>query len=132
RFRETVADVDLIASADPPDIQKVMDAFAGHGLVREVLNRGDSKCSVRLFKEDLQVDLRVVPDEDFATALHHFTGSKAHHIRLRGLAQDRGLKISEWASTAARRSSPSPPKRPSTSCWACSTSRPSCARTGAR
>jgi len=96
RFRETVADVDLIASADPADTQKVMDAFAGHGLVREVLNRGDSKCSVRLFRSDLQVDLRVVPDEDFATALHHFTGSKAHHIRLRGLAQDRGLKISEW------------------------------------
>jgi DNA polymerase (family 10) len=42
------------------------------------------------------VDLRVLPDEDFATALHHFTGSKAHHVRLRGLAHERGLKISEW------------------------------------
>ena len=96
RFCETVADVDLIASAAPPDILQVMDAFARHGQVREVLAKGDSKCSVRLFRADLQVDLRVVPDEDFATALHHFTGSKAHHIRLRGLAQDRGLKISEW------------------------------------
>ncbi len=38
----------------------------------------------------------MLPDEDFATALHHFTGSKAHHIRLRGHAQDRGLTISEW------------------------------------
>jgi DNA polymerase (family 10) len=45
---------------------------------------------------DLQVDLRVLPDEDFATALHHFTGSKAHHVRLRGLGQDKGFKISEW------------------------------------
>src|SRR5262249_26873615 len=45
---------------------------------------------------DLQADLRVLPDADFATALHHFTGSKAHHIRLRGRALDRGLKISEW------------------------------------
>lgn len=96
RFCETVADVDLIASAEPADILDVMDAFARHGQVREVLAKGDSKCSVRLFRADLQVDLRVVPDEDFATALHHFTGSKAHHIRLRGLAQDRGLKISEW------------------------------------
>jgi DNA polymerase (family 10) len=38
----------------------------------------------------------VLPDGDFATALHHFTGSKAHHIRLRGLAQDKGYKLSEW------------------------------------
>jgi DNA polymerase (family X) len=97
RFCETVADVDLIASsADPAGIPAVMDAFAANGQMREVLAKGDSKCSVRLFRNDLQVDLRVVPDEDFATALHHFTGSKAHHIRLRGLAQDRGLKISEW------------------------------------
>jgi len=99
RFCETVSDVDLIASADPAgpdDVARVMDAFAAHGQVREVLAKGDSKCSVRLFRADLQVDLRVVPDEDFATALHHFTGSKAHHIRLRGLAQDKGLKISEW------------------------------------
>jgi DNA polymerase (family 10) len=38
----------------------------------------------------------LLPDEDFATALHHFTGSKAHHIRLRGIALDQGLQLSEW------------------------------------
>lgn len=94
RFCETVADVDIIASAADP--RPVMDAFARHPQVVEVIAKGDTKCSVRLYKSDLQCDLRVVPDEDFATALHHFTGSKAHHIRLRGLAQDKGLKISEW------------------------------------
>lgn len=94
RFCETVSDVDLIASA--PDPRPAFEALKGHGEVAAVLGEGDSKCSVRLARGDLQVDLRVVPDEDFATALHHFTGSKAHHIRLRGLAQERGLKISEW------------------------------------
>ncbi len=44
----------------------------------------------------MQIDLRVVPAEHFATALHHFTGSKAHHSRLRGLAKARGLTLSEW------------------------------------
>lgn len=94
RFRETVADVDIIASSETP--VPVMAAFAHDSHVSKVLSHGETKCSVRLFHPDLQVDLRVVPDEDFATALHHFTGSKAHHIRLRGRAQDRGLKISEW------------------------------------
>ena len=96
RMRETVADVDLIVSAaDPGPIFKQLTAMSE---VAQVLGQGESKASVRLYDADgdLQVDLRVLPDEDFATALHHFTGSKAHHIRLRSLAIERGLKISEW------------------------------------
>ncbi|WP_090488934.1 DNA polymerase/3'-5' exonuclease PolX [Myxococcus virescens] len=94
RQAETVADVDIIASA--PEAEPVLDALANAPGVAAVLGKGESKCSVRLEAGDLQVDLRVLPDEDFATALHHFTGSKAHHIRLRNLGQERGLKISEW------------------------------------
>ncbi len=94
RQAETVADVDIIASA--PEAEPVLDALANAPGVATVLGKGESKCSVRLEAGDLQVDLRVLPDEDFATALHHFTGSKAHHIRLRNLGQERGLKISEW------------------------------------
>lgn len=94
RRAETVGDVDLLASA--PQAGPVLDALATAPGVAVVLGKGESKCSVRMTAGDLQVDLRVLPDEDFATALHHFTGSKAHHVRLRGLGQDKGLKISEW------------------------------------
>jgi len=94
RFCETVADVDIIASAE--QAVPVLGAFAALPRVSQVLGQGETKCSVRLLPQDYQADLRVVPDQDFATALHHFTGSKAHHIRLRGMALDRGLKISEW------------------------------------
>ena len=99
RMRETVGDVDLIVSAaDPAPVFKQLTSMSD---VAQVLGQGESKVSVRLNDKDgdLQVDLRVLPDEDFATALHHFTGSKAHHIRLRSLANDRGLKISEWGVT---------------------------------
>ncbi|MEW5743312.1 MAG: DNA polymerase/3'-5' exonuclease PolX [Myxococcota bacterium] len=94
RMKETVADVDIIASA--PDAAKVFAHFAKHPRVGEVMASGESKSSVRLKELDLQIDLRVLPDEDFASALHHFTGSKAHHIHLRSLAQERGFTISEW------------------------------------
>jgi DNA polymerase (family 10) len=94
RWRETVADVDLLASA--PDAAKVFAHFHTFPLIAEVMSSGDSKSSIRLRTTDLQVDLRVLPDEDFAAALHHFTGSKAHHVRLRSLAADQGLTISEW------------------------------------
>lgn len=94
RMKETVADVDIIASA--ADAGPVFSHFVSFPLVAERMGQGDSKASVRLRETDLQVDLRVLPDVDFATALHHFTGSKAHHIRLRGLALERDLTISEW------------------------------------
>lgn len=94
RMKETVADVDIIASA--PDAAQVFAHFERHPKKSEVLASGESKASIRLKELDLQVDLRVLPDEDFASALHHFTGSKAHHIRLRSLAQERGYTISEW------------------------------------
>ncbi|WP_346729661.1 DNA polymerase/3'-5' exonuclease PolX [Corallococcus exiguus] len=94
RRAETVSDVDLIASAK--EAGPVLDALANAPGVATVIGKGESKCSVRMVQGDLQVDLRVLPDEDFATALHHFTGSKAHHIRLRNLGHEKGLKISEW------------------------------------
>jgi len=94
RYRETVADVDIIVAA--PDANPPFDAFVAHPAVERVIARGDTKCSV-ILRDGLQVDVRVVPEASWATALHHFTGSKDHHIKLRGLAQERGLKISEWS-----------------------------------
>ncbi|MBX7112912.1 MAG: DNA polymerase/3'-5' exonuclease PolX [Myxococcaceae bacterium] len=94
RMRETVADVDIIASA--PQAAPVLQRLIAHPNVATVLGQGESKASIRLKGSDLQIDLRVLPDEDFSAALHHFTGSKAHHIRLRGMALEKGLKISEW------------------------------------
>jgi DNA polymerase (family 10) len=93
RGRETVADLDVVASSrDPAALSAHLVAYPQ---VSEVLGRGDTKTSVRLGR-GLQVDLRVVPPEDQATLLHHMTGSKAHHLKLRGLARDRGFTLSEW------------------------------------
>jgi len=93
RFRETVNDADIVVAA--ADANPAFEALVGSPAVARVLGRGDTKCSVVL-RDGLQVDVRVVPEESWATALHHFTGSKAHHVRLRGLAREKGLTISEW------------------------------------
>lgn len=94
RLRETVADIDVIAAA--PDAAAVFKHFEAYPGIAEVIASGESKSSVRLAEGDLQLDLRVLPDIDFASALHHFTGSKAHHIKLRGLALEKGYTLSEW------------------------------------
>jgi DNA polymerase (family 10) len=92
RGRETVSDLDVaVASRDPAAVSARLGAFPG----LEVLARGDTRCSGRL-AGGLPVDLRVVPPGDFATLLHHLTGSKAHHVRLRGLARELGYTLSEW------------------------------------
>jgi DNA polymerase (family 10) len=93
RCRDTVGDLDLLVTA--ADGAAVCRHFASYPDVRDVLQLGDTKASVVL-KSGLQVDLRVVPPESYGAALMYFTGSKAHNIRLRNLAIDRGLKLNEY------------------------------------
>jgi DNA polymerase (family 10) len=93
RLRETVSDLDVVAASEDP--AALSDRLATFPLTAEVLARGETKTTVRL-ASGLQVDLRVVPPGDFATLLHHLTGSKAHHVKLRGLARARGYTLSEW------------------------------------
>ncbi|MGE5543323.1 MAG: DNA polymerase/3'-5' exonuclease PolX, partial [Bacillota bacterium] len=93
RRRETVGDVDLVASSTDPG--GLMDAFTSLPMVAEVMARGETKSVVKI--DGLgQVDLRVVKPGEFVAALHHSTGSREHHVRLRGMAKDRGLKINEY------------------------------------
>lgn len=93
RRKETVRDIDvLVCSKDPA---KVMDRFVGLGLVGRVQAHGETKSSIRT-KQGVQVDLRVVPGESFGAALVYFTGSKEHNIKIRGMANRRGLTINEY------------------------------------
>ncbi|OKI16715.1 DNA polymerase/3'-5' exonuclease PolX [Streptomyces sp. CB03911] len=93
RMRETVGDIDVLATAE--DSAPLMAAFTALPHVAEVVVSGPTKTSVRT-AEGLQVDLRVVPPEDWGAALVYFTGSKAHNIRLRRTAVEAGLKLSEY------------------------------------
>lgn len=93
RRRETVGDLDILVTARDPGA--VAEAFVGYGEVARVLAHGRTKSSVVL-ASGLQVDLRVVDADAFGAALVYFTGSKAHNIALRRIAQAGGLKINEY------------------------------------
>lgn len=93
RRKDTVGDLDILATSDEGAV--VTDRFVHYDEVSEVLAHGPTRATV-LMGGGLQVDLRVVPEESFGAALVYFTGSKAHNIALRGLAQDKGLKINEY------------------------------------
>jgi len=93
RGLETVGDLDFIVSAR--ESSPVVDWFTGQAGVKEVTAKGETKASVRL-ESGLQADLRIVPSDQFAFALHHFTGSKDHNVQMRQRALDRDLSLSEW------------------------------------
>jgi len=73
----------------------VMDHFVQYEDIERMISRGETRSTV-LLRSELQVDLRVVPGESYGSALHYFTGSKAHNIAVRSLGLKKGLKINEY------------------------------------
>ena len=96
RARETVRDLDIIATASDPGA--LIDAFCAQPWVVEVAAKGPTKATV-LSQDGLRFDLRVVPPESYGNLLQHFTGSKAHNIAIREAAVRRGLSVSEYGIT---------------------------------
>jgi DNA polymerase (family 10) len=93
RMKETVGDIDILTAGTHG--KEIIQAFVSLPEVTQVLAAGDTKGSIRI-EEGLQVDLRVVEEDSFGSALQYFTGSKAHNIHLREIAKKKGLKISEY------------------------------------
>lgn len=98
RWRATIGDLDLVAACCDP--APVMAAFATHPDVQRILGQGENKSSVEL-KDGLTMQLWIQPPERFGTLLQFVSGSKDHNVRLRELAQKKGLSLSERAITAA-------------------------------
>lgn len=95
RTKEQSSDMDFIIVTDTPAVvrEKLLKLLP----TIETIAAGDSKLSVTLeLEEIIDVDFRFVTDTQYASALHHFTGSKDHNVKMRQLAKSRGEKISEY------------------------------------
>lgn len=100
RRKETVGDLDFVVCARDP--RAVGRAFAAMPEVAHVYGRGATKVMVRL-ASGMDADLRLVPEASFGAALCYFTGSRAHNVSLRRIAQARGLKLNEYGLFRGRR-----------------------------
>jgi DNA polymerase (family 10) len=93
RRRETIGDLDILAETTGP--AALIERFTAIPPVEHVVGAGpQKKASIRLLRGP-QVDLMTFPPGDAGTYLVHFTGSKEHNVRLRGIARDRGWSLSE-------------------------------------
>lgn len=93
RRKEIVKDIDLVAAGE--DGPGIIDYFCSFPGIKETISRGDTKAAV-LLESGIQVDLRVVMEDQFPYVFHHFTGSKEHNASLRQYAKGLGLKINEY------------------------------------
>jgi DNA polymerase (family 10) len=93
RWKDTIKDIDILATSDDP--KTVMNVFVNMPGLKDIIMHGPTKSSV-IVHEGIQVDLRVVEDDCFGSAIAYFTGNRAHNIRLREMAVKAGLKINEY------------------------------------
>ncbi|MGE5610977.1 MAG: DNA polymerase/3'-5' exonuclease PolX [Bacillota bacterium] len=119
RRRETIGDIDLLCSVKDASLgEQITAAFAAFPTVTRVLNQGPVKASI-ISASGLQVDLRVLAEQHFGAALLYFTGSKDHNVKVRSLAQKKGLTLNEWGlykldeyEKAGKKTSEAPPINP--------------------
>jgi DNA polymerase (family 10) len=99
RGRETCGDLDLLVTGpacEPEVVAAAVDHVASLPLIDKLLAKGQNKVSFTL-RNNLQVDVRLLPRASYGAALQYFTGSKHHNVALRQRAIKRGLSLSEYA-----------------------------------
>ncbi|MEM7132803.1 MAG: DNA polymerase/3'-5' exonuclease PolX [Chloroflexota bacterium] len=97
RWRETIGDLDILVVSQQPSA--VMEAFRSLPQVSDVIGSGETKTSV-ILAQGLQADLRVVERQHWGAAMQYFTGSQAHNIAIREIAQKQGWSLNEYGLTA--------------------------------
>jgi len=93
RKKETIGDLDILVAGD--EAESISDHLKSFENVEEVIKEGESRTSV-LLQSGLRVDLAIVKEKQFGSALQYFTGSKEHSIKLRERAAGRDLKLNEY------------------------------------
>jgi DNA polymerase (family 10) len=99
RGRETVGDLDLLVTGpacEPDVVGAAVEYIAALPLIDKLLAKGQNKVSFTL-RNNLQVDVRLLPRSGYGAALQYFTGSKMHNVALRQRAIKRGLTLNEYA-----------------------------------
>jgi DNA polymerase (family 10) len=98
RRKETVGDLDILgvpAAGGSSSAADIMAVFTSHEDVERVSMKGETRSSVVL-RSGVQIDLRLLEAQSYGSALQYFTGSKEHNIAVRRIAQEQGLKVSEY------------------------------------
>lgn len=96
RKKETIGDIDIVVATSEQHGKYVLDRMLMFADVRRVIVKGNTKISMLIGNNQIQVDIRLVQKDSLGSALLYFTGSKEHNIQLRVIAKNRSWKINEY------------------------------------
>jgi len=117
RGRETIGDIDVLASGTLADAPSIFAAFRAMPGVVAIIASGETRCSVHVLIDravaaapvpdsdpaalpppgrSVQVDLRVLEPASWGAALMYFTGSKEHNVQLRERALKMGYTLNDY------------------------------------
>ena len=96
RKKETVGDIDIIITAPRKKWKSIVNKFVQLPQVSRIQASGETRASVLLKENNIQVDIRIVHEYEYGAALFYFTGSKEHNIKLRIMAKEKGWKVNEY------------------------------------
>ena len=131
RGKETIGDIDILIATSDSDTARA--AFTTADGVMKVLANGEKKASIRVAINDessrwgaedntaVQIDLRIVDESCWGSALMYFTGSKEHNVRLRERAIKQGMTLNEYGLFKDDGSDKTPPQQRGEKPVACKT-----------
>lgn len=96
RKKDTVGDIDIIITANRQKWKSIINRFTQLPQVGRIQAKGETRASVLLKENNIQVDIRIVHDYEYGAALFYFTGSKEHNIQVRLMAKEKGWKVNEY------------------------------------
>jgi len=96
RKKETIGDIDILLIAENHLRKKIINKIISLPQVENIIAAGQTKASVQLKIKHIQVDIRIVTEDEYGAALLYLTGSKEHNIQLRLIAKKKGWKINEY------------------------------------
>ena len=90
-----MGDLDILVSGNPKVDEaekKIYKAFPDHSS----LASGETKIAFVIFPQNLQVDIRFVPEDSWGAALLYFTGSKDYNVMMRKVAIEQNCLLNEY------------------------------------
>jgi DNA polymerase (family 10) len=95
RQSPTVGDVDILVCGKPV-ADKAEKSIKKEFTEITMLGSGETKIAFMIFPDNLQVDIRFVPEESYGAALLYFTGSKDYNVMMRKAAIEKGYLLNEY------------------------------------
>ena len=93
---KTVGDLDILVVGARDLVSKAKQQITKLFPSITILASGESKMAFVIFPQNLQIDIRFVPEESYGAALLYFTGNKDYNVMMRKVAINKGYLLNEY------------------------------------